>query len=300
MLDSQKYKSLQRTVSGTVNVEKDDVVLNVTTSSVAATINLQTIPANYFSVEYKLYIFDNSANAQTNNITIVAPAGYTINGSSTATINTNNGSAIVRIVNNTAYQAQLSSFSSTNTPLPYLYSQKLLQNPAVTFVGIGAVGVNSVVSGTQMTRYDSSANSNIAGFSTTTGIWTVAAAGYYAVNAKLITRINPSDANTVTYTDGSKWMSLGVIDGGIGYLSIGIVVRSGVGAVTNVVTSNKQIVTQKISDVNIECSQGLYYFNVSDQVIVQVLNKTDWTIIGVAPVSGQPDCIVDFSVTKIS
>lgn len=297
-LFSQKYANTIRTVSGTVSVEPTDVVLNVTTSSVAATLNLQEFTSNYWSTQYKLYVFDASGNAGTNNITIVAPSGYTINGGPSAIINVNNGSAIIRIVSNLTYQAQLSSFSNTSLPLPYFTAKKLLQS-AVTYVAIAGASTYSVTSGTSITGYTTSANNNLLGFDPTTGVWTVPTSGYYSIGAKMITRIN-ADVNTLTNSGGSYWMSSPAFDGGSGFVSIGIIVRAGGGASTQVVTAEKQLVTMKISDINIECTQNLYYFTVGDLVSVQVLNKTDLAIDGIAASPGSPDCLIDFSATKIS
>lgn len=108
-LPSQKYTNNIRTVSGTVTLYADDVVLNCNTSSQATSITLFDIPADYWMTTYKLYVVDYSGNAGTNNITINAPTGFTINGASSLTISSNNGMAIIRIANNTNYIASLSS-----------------------------------------------------------------------------------------------------------------------------------------------------------------------------------------------
>lgn len=108
-LFSTKYPNNIRTVTGPVTdgLYKDDSVILCNTSLGAVTINLDTIPASHWNTTAKIYISDISDNAAINNITIVAPFGFTINGASTLVINVNNGGAVVRILNNTAFQASL-------------------------------------------------------------------------------------------------------------------------------------------------------------------------------------------------
>lgn len=106
-LPTTKYKNNERTVSGTVNVENSDVLINVNTSLVPCTIYLKEIPPNYWSTLYKLYVKDITGNAATNNITIVAPIGYSINNQQQITIDVNGGGAIIRIQDNIDYNASL-------------------------------------------------------------------------------------------------------------------------------------------------------------------------------------------------
>lgn len=302
MLPEQKYKNEIRIVSGTVNVEPEDSVLRVTTTSVAATINLQTIPTDHWSTQYKLYIVDDSGNAGTNNITIVAPAGFTINGSSTAIINQNNGSAIVRVVSNTAYQAQLSSFSSTNTPMPYMYSQKLLNNPATNYIPVVASGVNSVMTSQQITAYDSTVNSNLAGFNATTGVFTVPSSGYYSVNAKLITRLLSTSVDSLVDGSSAGWMSGSAYPDGLGMVSVAVIVGVPGGSVgtPRMICADKQVAQNfNVADINIGCSQNVYFLTAGEQISVYALNKTNHGIFGFASRAGQPDCLIDFSLTKI-
>lgn len=108
-LPPMKYPNTQRTVTGTVDVFPDDVVLNCNTTSGAVTINLAEIPYNatsgqgFWSTQYKLYINDISNNAGTNSITVVAGTGQTINNQASVVINTNGGNAFVIISGNTEY-----------------------------------------------------------------------------------------------------------------------------------------------------------------------------------------------------
>ena len=105
-LSRTKYPNIERTVSGTVTVDPQDSVLNCNTTLGAVTINLDTFEAGYWNTLYKLYVNDSAGNAATNNITIVAPSGYTINNAAFVIINVNNGSVIVRISADTKYTGE--------------------------------------------------------------------------------------------------------------------------------------------------------------------------------------------------
>ena len=141
-LPSTKYPNVQRTVTGLVDIFPDDVILNCDTSTGAVTINLGEIPYNattgvgYWSTQYKLYINDISNNAGTNNITLVAGLGQTINNAATAVLSSNGANAYVVITGNTEYSvfyapaqatptnfisvtyAQLSALITANTLIP--------------------------------------------------------------------------------------------------------------------------------------------------------------------------------------
>ena len=106
-LPATKYPTNMRVVTGTPIIYNDDVVLLCDTSAGAVTINLLDIPNDYWSTQYKLYVIDNSNNAGTNNITINAGTGQTINGASSVTISSNGGQYLVRISSNTSYIAEL-------------------------------------------------------------------------------------------------------------------------------------------------------------------------------------------------
>ena len=114
MLPATQYPNNSRIVSGTVSVTTDDSILLCDTTTAAVTINLQEIPAGSWNTNYKLYVADNNNNASANNITIVAPAGYLINGQPSITINTNKGTALIRINTDTSYIANLSSGTGTS------------------------------------------------------------------------------------------------------------------------------------------------------------------------------------------
>lgn len=105
-LNRTKYPNIERTVSGTVTVDPQDSVLNCDTATAAVTVNLDSIVAGYWNTLYKLYVNDYGGNAATNNITIVAPTGHTINNAATLVINVNSGSVIVRISADTKYTGE--------------------------------------------------------------------------------------------------------------------------------------------------------------------------------------------------
>jgi hypothetical protein len=107
-LYSTTYQNLYRSVSGTITINNDDSMLYCNTSSGAVVINLIDIPTDRWSTQYKLYVIDNSNNAATNNITINAPTGFTINGSSSFVMSTNGESCIVKISSNTNFIAESS------------------------------------------------------------------------------------------------------------------------------------------------------------------------------------------------
>lgn len=109
-LSATKYVNNYRLVSGTVAVQDNDCVLACVTSDVAVTINLPSIPSGNWNTNWKLYVYDNSGNAATNNITLVAGTGQTINGAATLVISTNSGKVIIQISSNSSFNA-LSSFS---------------------------------------------------------------------------------------------------------------------------------------------------------------------------------------------
>lgn len=140
------YPNNSRQVSGTVYVNDDDVILLCNTSSATVTINLQSLPSN-FNVLYKLYIKDNSNNASTNNITIVAPTGFEINNQQSFVINQSGASYIIFITSSTDYFC----FSTFNN--------KIFPNATVRLASvpdfIGQIGVetdtNQIYIGTALT-----------------------------------------------------------------------------------------------------------------------------------------------------
>lgn len=119
-LFSTKYPNQERSVSGTYTVDNEDSILLCNTSTAAVTINLASIVANNWNTVYKLYIIDNNSLAGTNNITITAPAGFTINNTTSVIINVNGGSCIVSINSNTKYTCTLNYSATANTDTGWL------------------------------------------------------------------------------------------------------------------------------------------------------------------------------------
>jgi hypothetical protein len=143
MLDSTKYPNNVRTVSGTPQLYKDDVVLLCDTSVGPVVINLLEIP-DQFSTLWKLYIIDVSGNASTNNITINAGGTQTVNGTPSLPINVDNGSAIVRISNTGIFNAGL-SYTTIAPGTGHIISNDgtpLTQQPILNFVGDGVTATN--------------------------------------------------------------------------------------------------------------------------------------------------------------
>lgn len=300
-LYTQKYSNVERTVSGTVNVEQDDSVLNVDTSTIPATINLLTIIAASWSTQYKLYIFDASGNSSVNNITIVAPAGFTINAQQSIPINTNGGSIMVVVSSDITYLGLCGPPISASPP--FIYAQKLIQDPATTYLPIAGSSEFSVLNGTPIAGYDSVASNDFALYQNTgpgfgPGV-KIGQSGYYSMSAKMITRINATDVNGISDDMGNYWIA----GSNTGFIAIALILRSSALITgTTVISSNKQALIHNISDVNIECSQTSYFLPASAQVSVRIFNKTDYAIIGIPPVefSNLPECIIDFSIVKVA
>ncbi len=121
-LPSMKYQNNHRTVTGTITVKENDVVLNCDTSVGAVIINLLTIPDDYWSTQYKIYIVDSGNNAATNNITINAGTGQTIDNAATKVISTNGDRVVVSVSSNSSYitaDAQKASINSLTEVVVY-------------------------------------------------------------------------------------------------------------------------------------------------------------------------------------
>jgi hypothetical protein len=112
---AQQYENPSRIVSGTPVLTNNDVVLYCDTSSGPVTINLLDIPNDYWMTTWKLYVVDNSNNASTNNITINAGTGQTINAQSSVILNVNGGSCIVRISGNTTFVCEPLAINLSDT-----------------------------------------------------------------------------------------------------------------------------------------------------------------------------------------
>ena len=103
-LFTQPFSPNIRTITGLNNlVYQDDYVLNCDTTLGAISIELPTIPTNFWSTQYKLLIVDSGNNSAVNNITINAPSGFKINGQSSITISVNGASFFIAVGNNVNY-----------------------------------------------------------------------------------------------------------------------------------------------------------------------------------------------------
>jgi hypothetical protein len=148
-LFSTPYPNPSRIVSGTPQLFADDVVLLCDTSAGAVTINLAEIPADYWNTTWKLYVVDNSANAGTNNITINAPSGYTINNQSSVVINQNDGECIVRISSNTSFLGEFNY--QTNSSALNVLNEGVSISPTTTSMNFVGALVNASAVGNAVT-----------------------------------------------------------------------------------------------------------------------------------------------------
>jgi hypothetical protein len=243
-LYSTTYKNLYRVVSGTITINNDDCILYCDTSSGAVTINLIDIPSNYWSTQYKLYVVDFSDNAGTNNITINAPTGFTINNSSSLVLNVNGASAIVRISGNTTYISEISNSGSSATPF---------EGTNWSFVyGNGSHTANA----TQLQNAYTSAKTktpNGSPLSATNRFTIIVGSGYYSFSSNFLVDTNFIDIVSLTG-------NCDVIFNGVGTL---------VNSVTNVFlkgidvgTKNFSLTSANPSSVNIceNCKGGEFSF----------------------------------------
>ena len=146
-LFEQKYPNNIRTIIGLLNVPfQDDVVLQCDTTLGAVGIQLQPIPANYWSTQYKLYVNDKSNNASLNNITITAPVGCKINGASSVVISANGGSYLVRVSSNTDYIGQYSS-GTGGSGYNLIQDETIPLTPRTTinFTGAGVTAIDDAI-----------------------------------------------------------------------------------------------------------------------------------------------------------
>lgn len=114
---STKYPNTSRTISGTASVYNTDSILAVDTTLVACTINLDKIAQGYWNTTWKLYVYDKSNNAGTNNITINAGSGQTINGQSSLVLSSNGNGVLIRVLSDTQFLATQTIFSPTGLTL---------------------------------------------------------------------------------------------------------------------------------------------------------------------------------------
>lgn len=145
ILDSQKYQNTTRTITGLVNfVFNTDTIIVCDTTLGAVQIQLLEIPADAWNTTRKFYFVD-FGNASTNNITITAPAGYTINGQSTLVLNANNQTALVRVGSNTDYLGYTSTGNGSNLAVLNQGVQITPSASSMNFLGIQASAVGNAV-----------------------------------------------------------------------------------------------------------------------------------------------------------
>lgn len=149
ILNSTKYKNPQRTISGLLNaVSNADTIILCDTSLGAVAIELLEIPFDQWSTTYKVFIVDSFNNAGTNNITITAPAGFTINNQPSLVISTNGGSVTVSVASNTGY---LGSGSSGGGNLIQILNENVVITPAVSSIDFVGLLVNATAVGSAVT-----------------------------------------------------------------------------------------------------------------------------------------------------
>ena len=145
ILNETKYKNPQRTILGAINfVFNGDTIILCDTALGIVNLTLLEIPNDQWNTTYKLYVADKSNNAGTNNITIIAPVGYLINGASSLVISVNGGCALIRVTENKQYLASLTSggggLAVLNQSVPLVPSAI-----SMNFLGIQASAVGSAV-----------------------------------------------------------------------------------------------------------------------------------------------------------
>jgi len=183
--------------------------------------------------------------------------------------------------------------------LEYLYSVLRLTNPVIVYLPINGTLTTpprSVLNGTAITNFTSSAGT-IIGFVTSTGVWQVPLTGYYYLSANLIIRLKADDINSNVNPLGNSWID--PLPASQGSMAIGIIQLPFLSTTSIVALSNKQHITNEISDINITTS-GLISANANDLISVNVLNKT---LINVAGFASDPlieDMRIEFTIIKVA
>lgn len=145
ILDSQKYQNTTRSINGLVNfVFNTDTIIVCDTTLAPVQIQLLEIPSDSWNTTRKFYFVD-SGNASANNITITAPAGYTINGQSTLVLNANNQTALIRVGSNTDYLGYTSSGNGSNLSVLNQSVQITPSASSMNFLGLQATAVGNAV-----------------------------------------------------------------------------------------------------------------------------------------------------------
>lgn len=145
------FQNNSRIITGTNNfVFDNDVVLLCDTSTGAVNLTLLEIPADRFSTQYKIYVVDQSNNAGTNNITIIAPTGFSVNNASTCVVNVNSGVATITISSNKTYNAQFNYVVGGGGAIVVKNEGTIITTNATSFDFVGA-DVNATAIGGDVT-----------------------------------------------------------------------------------------------------------------------------------------------------
>jgi hypothetical protein len=153
-LNSTYYPNNQRVIAGTATLYQSDCVLLCDTSLAAVSFTLLEIPSDYWETTWKLYVVDNSGNSATNNITINAPTGYTINGSSSLVINSNGGVCVVTVSSNTKFLGVLSYTTGGGGNIAVLSDGTPVTSAATSFDFASVFNVTATGGAVSIDMYD--------------------------------------------------------------------------------------------------------------------------------------------------
>lgn len=159
-LFEQPYATNIRTISGIVNeVTQDDYVLLCDTSSSPVVLNLASIPVNYWSTQYKLFVVDSGNNASSNSITINAPTSFTINGQPSASITVNGAGYMITISSNTNYAGLYSGVISGTTSIGLI---NITNASLIALVNAGTVSAGQFYFVTDVANVDFASGEGVA------------------------------------------------------------------------------------------------------------------------------------------
>jgi hypothetical protein len=193
-LNATKYPNNIRTIDGVDNAAlQDDVVLLCDTSGGDVEIDLAEIVPEHWSTTYKLYVYDISGNAATNNITISAPAGYMVNNAATLVLSQDGAGCILQILDNTNYVATLNITSGGGGAVTQIIAGTNVTISPIS--GLGAVTINANVGFISLT---------VAAMQALIGAGTVVVGAFY-----LITDANLTDGGLVVQGISTTEISLG-------------------------------------------------------------------------------------------
>jgi hypothetical protein len=159
-LFEQPYATNIRTITGSPNVvTQDDYVLLCDTSSAPVSVELASIPINFWSTQYKLFVVDSGNNASSNSITIVAPTGFTINGQPSASITVNGAGYMITISSNTNYAGLYSGVISGTTSVGLI---NITNANLIALVNAGTVSAGQFYFVTDVSNVDYASGEGVA------------------------------------------------------------------------------------------------------------------------------------------